>query len=62
MTNEAKAQPTEARPALQVALDGLVDGQSPRLTNAECDRLFGVNDALVGRVANCARGHQGIVL
>lgn len=59
--DEAEAQPTDTLPALQAVLDGLKEGQSLRLTNAECERLFGVNDALVGRVANFARGHNCIV-
>ncbi len=44
-------------PNLQTALDGLGTEQALRLTLDDCDRLFGVNDALVARVANFARGH-----
>ncbi|MHB2205296.1 hypothetical protein [Methylobacterium sp. CM6257] len=55
--NEMTVLPTDTLPALQAALDGLGTGQALRLTGADCDRLFGVNDALVGRVANFARGH-----
>lgn len=58
---ETEAQPVDTLPALQAVLDGLADGQVLHLTNADCERLFGVNDALVGRVANFARGHNCIV-
>ena len=60
--DDTQAQPTDTLPGLQVILDSLGEGQSLHLTNAQCDRLFGVNDALVGRVANFARGHSCIVL
>jgi len=60
--NEPTVPPTDTLPALQASLDGLGAGQSLHLTNADCDRLFGVNDAFVARVANFARGHNCIVV
>ena len=60
--NEMTVQPTVTLPALQVSLDGLGAGQALRLTNADCDRLFGVDDALLGPVRNFALGHGCIVV
>ena len=60
--NEPTIPPTDTLPALQASLDGLGTGQGLRLTNADCDRLFGVNDALMGRVRNFAHGHGCIVV
>lgn len=60
--NETTVPPTGTLPALQAFLDGLGTGQGLRLTNADCDRLFGVDDALLGRVRNFAQGHGCIVV
>ncbi|AWN44736.1 hypothetical protein [Methylobacterium durans] len=60
--NELTLLSTDSLPALQTVLDGLGTGQALRLTNTDCDRLFGVNDARMGRVRNFARGHNCIAL
>lgn len=60
--NEMTIRHTDTLPALQASLDGLGTGQGLRLANADCDRLVGVNDALMGRVRNFAQGHNCILL
>ncbi|MGH1570422.1 hypothetical protein ACRAWG_06825 [Methylobacterium sp. P31] len=47
----------DALPDLQAALDRLGMEHTLRLTLDDCDRLFGINDAVVGQVSNFARGH-----
>lgn len=39
--------PTDTLSALQAVLDNLGTGQALRLTNTDCDGLFGVGDALI---------------
>lgn len=60
--NEMTSSSIDTLSALQAVLDGLGTGEILRLTNSHCDRLFGVNEALAGRVANFARGHNCIVV
>ncbi len=52
----------ETLPRLQAILDGLGPGQAVSLPYKDCYRLFGIDNALAGRVANFARGHRCIVI
>jgi len=60
--NETTVPPAGTLPAHQASLDGHGTCQGLRLTNADCDRLFGVDDALLGRVRNFAQNHGCIVV
>jgi hypothetical protein len=48
-------------PELQEQLNALNDGELFGVSEADCERLFGVNDVSVGRIANFARGHGCVV-
>lgn len=45
-------------PILEDRLERLRPGQTLRLGHADFVRLFGVNDAALGRLANFAKGHN----
>jgi hypothetical protein len=48
-------------PELQAQLDALQEGDLFGVSDADCERLFGVNDVAVGRIANFAKGHDCVV-
>lgn len=45
-------------PELEQRLDELGDGAVSQIGRRDYERLFGLNDAAVGRLRNFARGHQ----
>ena len=45
-------------PELEAMLNGLEEGAIHNLPRGDYDRLFGENDAAVGRLRNFAKGHN----
>jgi hypothetical protein len=48
-------------PELQEQLNGLKEGELFGVSDADCERLFGLNDVAMGRIANFAKGHRCVV-
>ena len=47
-------------PDLEERLQELQDGALVQISRSDYERLFGLNDAALGRLRNFARGHQRI--
>ena len=45
-------------PELEKKLDGLAEGALHQMTRRDYERLFGKNDAALGRLRNFAKSHQ----
>jgi len=45
-------------PDLEQRLDALAEGALHQITRRDYERLFGENDAALGRLRNFAKGHQ----
>ncbi len=50
--------PKSTLPDLEERLQELRDGGLVQISRSEHERLFGLNDAALGRLRNFARGHQ----
>ena len=54
----AKMRRNFTLPELEAILNGLEEGATHILPRVDYDRLFGENDAALGRLRNFARGHN----